>query len=226
MDNYLKKKVFLTGGSRGIGKKIKESFEKNGAEVIAPTHQELDLSDSKSVEAFITNTSNLNFDIFIHCAGLNLLAGIDEITTDICDDVFNVNCFSPLMLLKHITKGMIENQSGKIIFISSLYALVSRERRIAYSASKNALTGVTKTLALELAPYNIMVNSVAPGYVMTDMTKKNLTQEEISEIEEKIPTKRFQTEDEISDLVVFLCSERNKSITGQLIAVDGGFLCR
>jgi 3-oxoacyl-[acyl-carrier protein] reductase len=115
---------------------------------------------------------------------------------------------------------------GKIVLISSLYSMVTKERRIAYSSSKSALTGLMKTSALELAPYNILVNAVAPGYVMTDMTKKNLSAEEIKNIEQQIPTKRFQSEEDIASLVYFLCSEENKSITGQLIAVDGGYTLR
>ena len=104
--------------------------------------------------------------------------------------------------------------------------MVSRERRLAYSASKNACIGVVKTTALELAPYNIMVNAVAPGYVMTDMTKRNLSDKEIKEIECLIPTRRFQSEEDIASAVLFLCSDMNNSITGQVLAVDGGFLCR
>lgn len=223
--SYNNLKVFLTGGSRGIGKNIKETFEKMGGCVISPTHDELDLLSSASIESYIKK-STLDFDIFVHCAGLNLLAGINEITEEIYTDVFKVNCFAPLMLLKSITQNMKDKQYGKIVFISSLYASVSRERRIAYSASKNALNGIMKSLSLELAPYNIMVNSVAPGYVMTDMTRKNLSDKDIIEIEKNIPTGRFQDEEEISDIVAFLCSQYNKSITGQLISVDGGFLCR
>ena len=83
-----------------------------------------------------------------------------------------------------------------------------------------------RTLALELAGDQILVNAVAPGYVMTDMTTQNLTQAEIASISAQIPTGRFQTEDDIAQLAAFLCSDANRSITGQLIAVDGGLTCR
>ena len=92
--------------------------------------------------------------------------------------------------------------------------------------SKSALTGLMRTLALELAGDQILVNAVAPGYVMTDMTTQNLTQAEIASISAQIPTGRFQTEDDIAQLAAFLCSDANRSITGQLIAVDGGLTCR
>lgn len=217
--------IFLTGGSRGIGKKIKEVFEKNGAEVIAPEREELDLSSIKSVEHYLKH-NNLNIDIFIHCAGINEIAGIEEIGIEMLNKVFQVNYNAPVMLLNDFVASMKKQKHGKIVFISSLYAMVSRERRVAYSSSKSALTGLTKTLALELAPYDIMVNAVAPGYVMTDMTRQNLTQLEICEIEKNLPTGRFQTEEEIANTVAFLCSDLNSSITGQLLAIDGGFTCR
>ena len=220
------KKIFITGASRGIGKTICHSFIKQGADVIAPTRQELDLSDRNSVERYIASADRLPVDIFIHCAGLNMLAGIKEINSSILDKVFQVNCFSSVELIKAFAPGMRDKKWGRIIFISSLYALVSKENRIAYSSSKTALTGLMKTLALELAPDNILVNAVAPGYVMTDMTRQNLNDEDIKRIQENIPTGRFQSEQDIANLVAFLCSEYNQSITGQLVAVDGGFTCR
>ena len=121
----------------------------------------------------------------------------------------------------------MKNQKwGRIVFISSLYGIVSRERRIAYSSSKNALNGLCKSLAIELGEDNILVNCVAPGYVMTDMTRKNLSEEEINAITNNIPTRRFQTTEDIANITAFLCSDLNQSITGQLIAVDGGFTCK
>ena len=218
--------LFLTGGSRGIGKTIKQPFEFQGITVIAPSREELNLADKTSISSYLEKNAALKPDIFIHCAGINELAGIDTITQEILERVFQVNVYAPIQLLNSFSKGMKERKYGKILFISSLYALVSKEKRIAYSSSKNALTGLCKTLTLELAPFNILTNLLAPGYVMTDMTRKNLSSDEIRKIEENIPTGRFQTEQEIADTAFFLCSEKNKSITGQLLAVDGGYICR
>ena len=81
-------------------------------------------------------------------------------------------------------------------------------------------------MAIELGENNILVNCVAPGYVMTDMTRKNLSETEIKNIESQMPTHRFQTTEDIANLTAFLCSDLNQSITGQLIAVDGGFICK
>lgn len=220
------KTVFLTGGSRGIGKKIKELFIDLNAEVIAPDRSELDLMSQESIGQYLEKHDNICPDIFIHCAGINELAGITEVNKDLLDRVFQVNYYSPVSLLQHFVCSMKKKDWGRVLFISSLYAIVSRERRIAYSSSKNALTGLAKTMALELAPHNILVNSIAPGYVMTEMTEKNLSQKEIDDIKKQIPTGRFQSADDIASLTAFLCSDFNKSITGQLIAVDGGFTCK
>lgn len=218
--------VFLTGGSRGIGKCIKDQFEHLGTAVIAPSRLELDLLDPVSVQTYLSQNPQVQPDIFIHCAGINPLAGIDQINDDILNQAFQVNYFSSVELVKSFSGSMRKSKWGRIIFISSLYAIIARERRIAYCSSKNALTGLMKTLALELAPDNILVNCVAPGYVMTEMSRQNLSSEEISQIQAMIPTGRFQTEADIANLVMFLCSDYNQSITGQLIPVDGGFTCR
>lgn len=218
--------VFLTGAGRGIGKKIKEVFLENGAEVIAPAHQELDLANSASIEEYLRSYNKKKPDIFIHCAGINRLAGIGEIEPELLRDVMQINCFSAVQLLRSFIPGMQERKYGRVVFISSLYATISRERRISYSASKNAVTGIMKSIALETAADNVLLNAVAPGYVMTDMTKRNLSEQEIEDIRRMIPTGRFQSEEDIANLVCFLCSQLNQSITGQLISVDGGFTCR
>ena len=219
------KVVFLTGGQRGIGLCIKNTFEKMGARVISPSIEELNLLSRESTKHYV-DCFNDKVDIYIHCAGINNVARIEDINIDDVTDTFEINYFCNILLLKKMIPEMKKKNDGKIVFISSLYALVSKEGRISYSSSKNALTGLCKTLALELGPHNIMVNCLAPGYVMTEMTKKNLSKDEIEKIEKMIPTGRFQQEQEIADAVVFLASDSNKSITGQVLAVDGGFLCR
>ncbi len=220
------KTIFLTGGSRGIGAGIKSLFEKNGANVIAPTRDELDLSSQESIKDYFSRHEDIEVDAFVHCAGINKIAGIKEISDEIMESVFQVNLFSAVQILKALSNGMVKQKSGRVVLISSLYSMVSREGRIAYSSSKNALTGFMKSVALELGADNILINAVAPGYVMTDMTRQNLSEQEIKEIEKNIPLGRFQSEEDIASLVAFLCSDFNNSITGQLIAVDGGFTCK
>lgn len=225
MGDFDGRRILITGASRGIGRSIKVCLEEKGATVIAPFRNEMDLSSVESVEKYLADEDLTRVDCFVHCAGINRLAGISSIDNQILESVFQVNVFSAISILKKISQGMRERRYGRIVLISSLYALVSRESRIAYSTSKNALTGLAKTLTLELAPYNVLTNCVAPGYVMTNMTRQSLSEEDIRRIESMIPTGRFQEEKEIADLVAFLCSDLNNSITGQIIAIDGGFLC-
>lgn len=220
------KKAFVTGGSRGIGQKVVETLSAAGAVVCAPARAELDLADNRSIEAYLRTNRDLAVDIFVHCAGVNELAGIGEIGRDLLQRVYDVNLFAPVALLKAFHAHMKQRQWGRVLFISSLYGIVSKERRIAYSSSKNALTGLCKSLAIELGGDNVLVNCVAPGYVMTDMTRRNLSEKEIAEIKGNIPTHRLQTTEDIANTVAFLCSDLNRSITGQLIAVDGGFTCK
>ena len=220
------KTVFLTGGSRGIGLCIKKTLENLGTKVIAPSRNELDLSDIRSVEKYISTNKNIKIDIFVHCAGINRLAGVTELDRTVIDEVFQVNLYSAVELIKNFIPHMVQNKYGRIVLISSLYALVSREKRAAYSMSKNAINGLIKTLTLEHAQDNILINSIAPGYVLTEMTKKNLSSKEINLLKENIPTGRLQKEEEIANMVVYLCSELNQSITGQTIVIDGGFTCR
>lgn len=227
MNDYFKRKtVLITGASRGIGKKITDSFMQCGANVIAPGRDEMDLADPDSVESYLNRHRDDKIDIMVFCAGINHKALIENLAFDKLYETFQVNLFSTVQIIKQYIGGMKKRKDGKIILISSLYASVSREERAAYGASKNAMTGLMKTLALEGAEEGICVNAVAPGYVLTEMTRKNLSGEELEKIKEQIPMHRLQEPGEIADLVLFLAGDWNKSITGQLISVDGGFLCR
>ena len=225
-EEFRGKKVFITGASRGIGKTIKEMLEDKGALVCAPLRQELDLANVENVNEYLSLNQDSSYDIMIFCAGINRKAPIELLTDDNLQETFQVNLFSSIKIIQYYIEKMKMQSKGKIIFISSLYAIVSKEERISYSCSKNAVTGLVKTLALECAKSNICVNAVAPGYVLTEMTYKNLTEDEIENIRKNIPMNRLQDKEEIAELVLFLASDKNKSITGQLISVDGGFLCR
>ncbi len=220
------KTVWMTGAGGGIGSAIHSAFEGNGARVIAPRSSELDLRSETAVPEFAALHRDAMPDILIHCAGINELAGITEVSQDSLERVFQVNLFSFAALMKAVIPEMQRRQSGRIVGISSLYGIVSKERRIPYSSSKHAMRGLIQSAALETAAQNILINGIAPGYVMTDMTRKNLSPAEIEALKQQIPTGRLQEASEIADLCLFLCADTNRSITGQIIPVDGGFLCR
>lgn len=219
------KSLLITGGRGGIGAAICRVFSEAGADILAPSSSEMDLSSEESIDSFFKNLKEIP-DIVIHSAGINELAGITEVSHDILSKVFQVNLFSFISILSRVIPSMKERNCGRIVGISSLYGIVSKERRIPYSSSKHAMSGLIKSTALELASDNILINGVAPGYVMTEMTKKNLSEEEINNLKIQIPTGRLQEANEIANLCLFLCSPLNQSITGQIIPVDGGFICR
>ncbi len=118
---------------------------------------------------------------------------------------------------------MIKKKEGKIINISSIFGSVSKSQRSSYSSSKFGLIGLTKSSSLDLAKYNIMVNSVSPGFIKTKLTKKILKEKGIKKISKIIPMNRLGNVKEISNLVNFLSSKYNTYITGQNIIIDGGF---
>lgn len=217
------KRVLVTGGSKGIGKAIVQMFQTQGYDVFAPSHAELDLSSIDSVAAFTTKYCNETFDIIINNAGINDIHDIESITDDEIERTMQINLISPLKLLRAFVPNMKENRYGRIINIGSIWGIVSKRGRVVYSASKHGIHGITKTLAVELAEYNILVNTVCPGFTLTELTYKNNTEEQIEAISRDIPIGRMAKPYEIANIVCYLASENNSYITGQLIAVDGGF---
>ena len=121
---------------------------------------------------------------------------------------------------------MKQRKFGRIVNISSIWGQKSRDVRSLYSSSKAGLDALTKSFALEFASYNVLINSVAPGYVDTELIAKYNTNLELEKIKKTIPMQRFAKRNEISDLVKFQSSEDNSYITGQIITIDGGFVCK
>ena len=120
---------------------------------------------------------------------------------------------------------MKKRKFGRIVNITSIFGVVSRAERSAYSASKFALAGLTRALALETARDNVLVNALAPGFVDTDLTRQILGEKGIEEMAARIPMRRFAKSEEIARYVFFLASEQNSYMTGQTIIADGGFTC-
>lgn len=218
-------KALVTGGSRGIGAAICRSLLAAGFEVHAPTRDELDLSADASVRSFCANRAS-DYDVLVNNAGINPVMTLEEMRPDDLREVLEVNLVSPIMLARFCADGMAERGYGRIVNISSIWGRVSKSGRGAYSAAKAGLIGVTRTMAIELGPRGVLVNSVAPGFVKTELTIRNNSDAELAGIASLLPLRRLAEPEEIAELVLFLCSRRNSFITGQTIFADGGFSCQ
>lgn len=217
------KRVFITGGRRGLGKAVVNRFEKAGYEVTAPVREELDLNSPESIRKYLAEHADETYDAIINNAGCNDIHEIEQVTDDEIETMINVNLVAPMKLLRGMVGSMKAQHYGRIVNIGSIWASVSKAGRCVYSATKNGIHGITNTLAVELAEYNILVNTVCPGFTMTELTKKNNTPEQIRQISEDIPMGRMAEPEEIAEVIYFLASERNTYLTGQKILVDGGF---
>lgn len=215
--------VLITGGSRGIGKEIAKKFDENGYKVYAPSRDELNLKDKDSVRNFIEKHKDVYFSVIINNAGINIVNNIENIDEDVLNETMNVNLITPIKLIKGFIGKMKENNYGRIVNIGSIWAVISKEGRSVYSATKNGIHGVTNTVALEAGRNNVLVNTVCPGFTLTELTKQNNTQDQIDKLCEEIPLGRMAEPNEIAKFVYYLASEENTYITGQKITIDGGF---
>lgn len=216
------KTALVTGASRGIGAQIATRFRHEGAMVLTPSREELDLSSNQSIDKYLSELDE-SVDIIVNNAGIQKIGSIESLSSQDFHEILQVNLVAPFKLISFLSQKMKNKKYGRIVNISSIWGTVAKEGRVIYSASKAGLDGLTRSLALELAPYNILVNAVAPGYVMTDMTTRNNTEEELIKIKSIIPLKRFVQSGEIAEYVSFFCSQKNTYVTGQTIIVDGGF---
>ncbi len=214
--------ALITGSTGGIGKSITSSLQEN-VNVISPTRKELDLSSNSSVDDYISSL-DVPIDIIVNCAGIHKAGNCEDLTTHDFQNILQINLIAPFQIISGLVKGMKERKYGRILNISSIWSVVSKEKRSIYSASKSGLDGLTRTLALELAPFNILVNSIAPGYVDTKMIRLYNSKKELEKIKKIIPLGRFAKPNEIGELVKFMCSEKNSYITGQIIPIDGGYI--
>jgi len=215
-----KKRVLLTGGSRGIGKAIYEEL-KDEFNVVSPSRAELDLSSLESIHNYFQ--SEPKFDILINNAGINIIKKIENILDEDIEKINTVNLVAPLKLIQHCVKNMKQNKFGKILNISSIWGVNSKEKRTLYSGTKFGLIGYTKSLSKELGEYNILINAICPGFTATELTMNSLNEEELTNIKKQIPLQRLATPSEIAKSVKFLVSDANSYITGQTLIIDGGF---
>ena len=216
------KNVLLTGGSRGIGRVIQEVFTKAGFNVIAPSRDELDLSSETSINTYF-KSNVIEYDVVINNAGINIIKPILEISSEDLKLINQVNLSAPLQIIQHCVPYMKEQQSGRIINVSSIWGVRSKEYRTLYSGTKFGLIGYTKALARELAEDNILVNAVCPGFIDTELTAKSLSESQKAELLKQVPLNRLGKPEEIAKHILYLATE-NTFITGQATIIDGGFL--
>ena len=241
--DFSNKTVIVTGGIRGIGAAIVELFQECNAQIIATgtntselesLNQEskgkktdyihLDFTSNESVQRFLGFIDKQDrVDVLINNAGVNKIETVDKIKQDDWDRINHVNLRGPFQLTKAVSGLMKKQGQGKIVNIASIFGVVSKSKRAAYSTTKWGLIGFTKAVALDLAPHNILVNAVSPGFVDTELTRQILGEKELERLISTIPLKRMATEEDFKGIVAFLASDMSKYVTGQNINVDGGW---
>jgi len=243
----LKDKVsIITGGARGIGKAIALRLAKEGshiaicdvnAEVLAAAHKEIqalgvevlseavDVTKTDDVKNFIQKTLDKfgKINILINNAGITrdgLLVRMNEADWDA---VLNVNLKGTFNCTKAAAKVMMKQRSGKIVNIASIIGMIGNAGQANYAASKGGVIAFTKSAAKELAPRNINVNAIAPGFIETEMTAK-LPEDVKQGIMKLVPMAKWGSAGDVADVAMFLVSDASAYITGQVVRVDGGMV--
>ena len=238
--NIQNKVAIVTGGSRGIGKSIVEKLSLNGYNVILNYNNSFqnaqDIANNNSnISIFKADVSNYDdvkklvdftinkfghIDLLVNNTGIDLIKPINDTNVSDFDNILKTNLYSAFYTCKEVVPYMIKEKSGHIINISSIWGITGASCEVAYSISKAGLDALTKSLAKELGPSNILVNSIAPGIIDTDMNKF-LTDDEKKQILNEIPLEKFGSTSDVADCVLFLAD--SAYITGQVIQINGGW---
>ena len=238
--------ALVTGGSKGLGKAMARGYAEAGADVIISSrHQdELDaalvqITDGLDVKgltvvADMTNRDDVKrlaetalsemgrVDVLVNNAGSNVPEEIDEITDENWDRIIELNLSSCMALTRELVPQMKERGWGRVIHISSIMGLVSKEGRNAYSATKSGLLGLTRASALDLGSSGVTVNSICPGPFLTDLPQSVLSEEQIAFFAERTALGRWGDPRELVGTALLLGTEAGSYITGTEITVDGG----
>jgi len=238
------KRALVTGGGRGIGLAAASALAEAGAHVTlaARTKAEIEAAASairargQVADALPLDVTDLDavrgaigaaepFDILVNNAGTNRPAMLMEVTVEDFDSIFGLNVRAAFFVAQAVARRLLEaKRAGSIINISSQMGHVGAARRTVYCASKHAMEGFTKAMAIELAPHNIRVNSLGPTFLETPMTRPFFQNEAFrSEVLAKIKLGRLGQLDEITGAIVFLASDASSLMTGAALVVDGGW---
>jgi gluconate 5-dehydrogenase len=239
--------ALVTGGSKGIGFGMAQALGKYGAKVlisgrgeiegenaekmlkegnIDATFYSFDVSKKSEVEDSIRRMieKHERIDILVNNAGMNIRKPLTEIEEDDWDKVININLKGIFLVGQEVSRQMMKQKYGKIINISSIFGTTGYPFQSSYAASKGGINQLTRVWASELAPFNITVNAIAPGYIKTPMTSEWLSNpERFNKIVENTMIKRIGDVTDLVGPVIFLSSETSAYVTGQILHVDGGW---
>ena len=243
----MRKIALITGGSRGIGAACVRAFAEDGYSVVflynrsaeqaaalvaalraegndADAYQ-CDVSDPAQVQSVIASILRTyrRIDALVNCAGIARIGLFTVMTVAEWDHLFAVNVRSAFYVTKAVLSGMISQQKGSIVNVSSMWGEVGASCEVAYSATKAALIGMTKGLAKEVGPSGVRVNCVTPGVIETDMNAQ-LTDDDRAALCDETPLGRIGDAAEVAQTILVLCSEGASFITGQVLGVSGGLV--
>lgn len=221
------KKVLITGGATGIGKATALLFKQKGYDVFITYNQSKpDFDGVTKIKCNLENENEIvelfnqigSIDVLVNNAGISLIKQINDTTADEYDKIMRINARSYFLCSREAVKLMLKSHSGAIVNVSSMWGQLGASCEIAYSMSKAAVIGLSRSLAQELAPSGITVNCVCPGIIDTRMNSMF----EKSELEDEVPIGRLGTAEEVADAIYFL--SQNKYITSQILGVNGGIV--
>lgn len=242
--------ALITGGSKGLGKAMARGFAQAGADVVISSRNQEELQSALSEilegtkQRGITVVSDLSrrgdaealaqtalekmrrVDILVNNAGTNIPAPIDQVRDDDWDRVLELNLTACMVLTRALVPQMKERRWGRVIHISSVLGLGSKAARNAYSATKSALIGLTRASALDLGPFGITVNCIAPGPFLTDLPAKILSDAEKESFAKQTALGRWGNPSELVGPALLLASDAGSYVTGSTVLVDGGVLAR
>lgn len=233
------KTALVTGGSRGIGAAISKLLLDQGATVIVlgqnaqspewlkseqkGSYLSVQLADTKATEVAAQSLAKQSVDIVINNAGINKISPFSELNPEDFDRIQAVNVRAPMILCRYLIPEMAKRQYGRVLNITSIFGHVTKAGRSSYTTSKFALDGLTKTMSIEFANQNVLVNALAPGFINTDLTRSILSEDQRREMAAMTPIGRLGEPEEIAKVALFLVSDQNTYLTGQNILVDGGY---
>lgn len=237
----MNKIVLVTGASRGIGREIAEKLAQKGYQVIANYNKseekakelkeknpnidiyKADVSKRDDVHKMVEYIMQKykKIDVLVNNAGISISGVFTDVTDEEWNKIINNNLYSVFCTTQEVLPNMIARKEGCIVNISSIWGIVGSSCETIYSVAKAGVDGMTKSLAKELGPSNIRVNSIAPGIIDTEMNS-NYTLDEIEEIKEEIPLERIGKKSDISKCVEWLIDD--EYTTGQIISINGGWV--